>query len=132
MIDVLGVVMASFLEKQLSKAIAKGLKGKLLVGTLQRQTATTLNSFGDPVPATPQSFRVEGFPDEYSDYYRAQVGIPEGAVKLIIIAGNSATFPLKEDIVTFPGFPDFKIQKTKIDPAKAAYECQAFRVNDGN
>lgn len=112
----------------MKNAIAAGFKGKLLTGSLVRATGSTVNEYGDVVPGSPQTFRVEGFPDEYNDMYRQQAGIPETDVKLILIAGNSQTEPQKDDKVTFANFGTFQIRKVKTDPAKAHFECQAFKV----
>jgi hypothetical protein len=112
----------------LQKAVAKAFKGKLLIGTLSRATATSVNEYGDPVPGIDQSFHCEGFPDNYDDAYRKAAGIPETSVKLILIAGNTTTDPRKTDKVTFRGIT-YEILKVKTDPALAHYECEAYRVN---
>lgn len=120
--------MASFLESQLRNAIAKGFKGRLLVGTLSRVVNGDVDEYGDPVE-TFVEYRMEGFEDEYSDFYRASVGIPETTVKLVFIAGNSATVPQKNDRVVFRT-GKYKIDAVKTDPALATYECQSTRVYD--
>ena len=115
--------MANILDP-IRASVAKAFKGKLLAGVLTRATASSVDQYGDPVPGAPASFSCEGFPDEYSDAYRAAAGIPETSVKLIIIAGNTATAPQKEDKVAFRGIA-YKILKVKTDPALAHYECEA-------
>lgn len=120
--------MASFLEGQLRNAIAKGFKGKLRVGTLTRMIPGGLDEYGDIIPATPQNFRVEGFVDTYSDFYRAQAGIPQNDVKIVLIAGNSATEPKKEDEISFAGYPTYQVREIKTDPAFATWELQSFSV----
>lgn len=118
--------MVSFLEGQLKNAIATGFKSRLLIGTLTRETSSTVNSYGDPVPGAPATYTVEGFIDEYSDIYRAQAGIPEGDSKVILILGNCETEPKKDDQITFTNWPSMKVRKVKIDPARATAECQSF------
>lgn len=119
--------MASFLEGQLRNAIANGFKGKLLVGTLTRMVRGGVDEYGDPI-STPNEFRVEGFVDQYSDAYKAQAGIPAQDVKIILIAGNSATQPQKEDNISFAGYPTYQVREVKTDPAKATWELQSFGI----
>lgn len=119
--------MASFLESQLRNAIAKGFKGKLPVGTLTRMVSTGVDENNDPVQ-TPVEFRVQGFVDDYSAFYRASAGIPDGDSKVTLIAGNSATEPLKMDNIQFPNWPLFQVREVRTDPAKATFECQSFEV----
>lgn len=119
--------MASFLEGQLRNAIAKGFKNKLLVGTLTRMVRNGVDPYGDPI-STPQTFRVEGFVDDYSDFYKAQAGIAHTDVKVILIAGNSATQPQKEDNISFAGYPTYQVREVKTDPAKATWELQSFGI----
>ena len=85
--------MVSFLENKLRNAIAAGFKGKLLIGSIKRTVSSSVDEYGDPIPGTPEVFRVEGFVDNYSDIYRAQAGIPETDSKVVIILGNSGTEP---------------------------------------
>lgn len=120
--------MASFLESQLRNSIAAGFKGKLLIGTLTRQVSSGLNEYGDPVFGVEQSFIVEGFVDEWTSWYKAQAGIPEDDSNIVLILGNSQTTPVKDDKITFQGFPTFQVRKVKIDPAKASAECQSYKV----
>ena len=118
----------SLLETQIRNAIAKGFKGKLLTGMLTRQTATTVDAFGDPVSGTPQTFRVEGFADNYTAAYRATAGIPDTDFKITLILGNCETDPLKDDTIALPGWGSAKVRKVMIDPAKASAELQVFAV----
>lgn len=121
--------MVSFLDlSQMRVKIANGFRGKLLVGVLTRVGADTVDGYGDPVPGASQTFRVEGFADEYSEVYKAQAGIPFGDSKVTLIAGLMSTDPLKDDYVQFPNFPRFQVRSVKTDPAKAAWELQVFRA----
>ena len=120
--------MVSFLDpSQLRAKIAKGFKGKLLIGTLTRSTGTTVDSYGDPVTSN-TVYTVEGFNDEYSEIYRAQAGVPETDSKVTLILGNCEVDPIKDDLIKFPNWPSFKVRKVKIDPARAHAECQSFQV----
>jgi len=121
--------MVSFLEpSQLRAKIAAGFKGKLLVGSLTRVGGTTLDEYGDVIPGATQTFVVNGLVDEWSSLYKAQAGISEDDSNVIVILGLSETVPVKDDKITFPGFPTFQVRKVKIDPAKASAECQSFKV----
>lgn len=120
--------MASPLEGLIKNAIAKGFKGKLLKGTLNRETGSTVDEFGDVVEGTPQTFVVEGFADKYSEYYKKQAGIPETDFKITLILGNCETEPLKDDTIALPGWGSAKVRTVMIDPARASAECQVFGV----
>lgn len=121
--------MTSFLDpSQMRAKIAKAFKDKLIDGVLTRTVSTSVNEYGDPVPGSVQSFNVHGCVDNYSSYYRQQAGIPDDDFKIILIAGLCETAPLKNDIISFPNFPDFQIREIMTDPALAHYECQSFKV----
>lgn len=119
--------MASFLEGVLRKELAKGFKGQLLKGVLFRDEYGELDDRGNPTTTRTQ-YSVEGFIDEYNDIYRAQAGIPENDVKVVLIAGNCEVDPIKDDLVSFPNWPTYKIRAAKTDPALAHYTCQSFKV----
>lgn len=119
--------MPGILEGTLAKAIFNGFKGRLLKGTLRRETlGTTLNSHGDPTGATVTTYSIEGFTSGYSDFYRAQAGIPETDVKVNIFAqSSSGLVPTKDDYVQFQSVW-YQLRSVKVDPATALYTCQAF------
>lgn len=121
--------MAGLLTGQIAKAIFKGFKGKLLKGELRRENPTGgLDEFGDPNAVTLTFFSIEGFTDEFSDFYRAQAGIPETDLKVNIFAESSPGLtPAKDDKVDFLG-RWYQIKKVKVDPAGALYECQSFEI----
>lgn len=119
--------MTSFLDpSQLRAKIAAVFKGKLLTGTLTRVISSGTDQYGDPVPGVPQTFSVQGCVDEFSAIYRAQAGIPENSVNIILIAGLCKTTPLKDDKITFPNFATFQVRKVKGDPALAHWELESF------
>lgn len=118
--------MSSSIFPSIKVKIGNAFKGKLYTGLLTRDS--------DPIwvdnvltDGTPQSFRVEGFPDQYSEMYRAQAGIPQGDSKITLIAANCQTTPKKDDKITFTGFGTFVVREVKTDPATAAYECQVYK-----
>lgn len=108
--------------------MATGFKGHLINGTLKRATSSTVNTYGDPVLGTPQTFRVQGFHDNYDAKYRAQAGIAETDSKITLILGNGTSDPKKDDIITLEGYKSFKVRSVKFDPAMASAECQVFEV----
>lgn len=122
--------MASLLEGQLAKQIFAGFKGKLLSGSLTRMVpGGGLDAFGDPVTSTPQSYPCEGFVEAFSAFYRAQAGIPDTDVSILIFAESIGTVPNNDDIVTFRNVR-YQIRKTlEIDPAVATYRLQGYRIN---
>lgn len=124
----IGGILASFLETLVRNEIAKGFKGKLLVGTLSRPSGTLVNEHGDTVQGDPDEYRVEGFIDSYTTYYRKQAGIPEGDSKVVLILGNCDVDPKKDDVVSFPNRPKMKIRDVELDPALAHAECQSFEI----
>jgi hypothetical protein len=122
--------MAGLLDGVIAKAIFKGFKGKLSKGELRRAIPSAgLDEYGDPNAETPAYFSVEGFSDEYSEFYKAQAGIPETDLKVAIFGQSikPSTIPAKDDKVTFKG-QWYQLKQVGVDPADALYECQAFRI----
>ncbi len=122
--------MAGILTGKLAKAIFKGFKGKLLKGELRRETGNEiLDEFGDSTDSTITYFAIEGFTDEFSDFYREKAGIPETDLIVAIFAESSpGLVPGKDDKVTFLN-RWYQLRKVKIDPATALYEGQSFEID---
>lgn len=123
--------MVSFLDGPLANAIHKGFAGKLLQGTLTRSSAgTSTDENGDPVGSSVSTYTFEGLVDTFSDQFRAQAGIPDGDVKILIIANSISVQPDKDDkveIARSSGSQKFQIRKLlDVDPARATYTCQGF------
>lgn len=121
--------MASPLESQIAKAIFKGFKGKLLKGVLTRTTpGSTLDSNGDPTGVTTATFGFEGFAENFTAFYRANAGIPDGDVSILILAQSIKTVPNKEDRVTLRG-ATYQLRKlVEDDPANATYRWAGYVV----
>lgn len=121
--------MAGLLTGQIAKAIFKGFKGKLLSGELRRDVPdASLDEFGDAVSSTLQYFDIEGFTDDFSDFYRASANIPETDLKVSIFAESSpGLVPAKDDKVIFEG-TWYQLRTQDVDPAGALYECRAFEI----
>lgn len=127
--------MTSILERQLKSKIAKAFKGKLLKGTLRRITAAGLDAYGDPTSPTVQNVAFEGVRDTFSAYYKAQAGIPDTDVSILIILGsmNPALTPNQDDkvYVSTPWNKWYQVRKVlSIDTAGAVAQLQAFEIPD--
>ena len=120
--------MASLLDSAIRNAVAKGFKGKLLVGTLRRETATTVDASGDDGPAVVETFPFEGIRDLFSAFYAAQAGIPVTDAKVLIIAGSCSTDPRKDDKLLLRGQWMQVRQIMSVDPANATYTLAAFDI----
>lgn len=128
--------MPKLLEGALAQAIYAGFKGKLLVGTLRRNVpveSAGLDADGDPAATVPRSWPTQGFTDEYSDFSRAQAGIPDTDVKINIFAKSlpAGVRPLKDDMASFTvaGVVSwYQIRRAATDPATALWVCQGFAI----
>lgn len=123
--------MVSFLDplsnSGLRSKLARGFKGRLLVGVLTRSNNGDVDDHGIPITTT-STYRVEGFVDNYSAFYRKSAGIPENDVNVVLIAGNCDVDPIKDDRVKFANFPQYQIRQVETDPAIAHFQCQSFAV----
>lgn len=119
----------ALLTGDIAKKIFAGFKGKLLKGELRRETpSTALDEYGDSVKE-PSYFTVEGFVDEYSEFYRASAGIPDTDLKINIFAQSAPTLtPNKDDKVQFLG-QWYQLRRVGTDPATALWVCQAFKID---
>lgn len=122
------------LDGPLASAIYAGFKGRLSQGRLLRmQDAAGVDDMGDATGETPVLFRLEGFEDKYSDFFRAGAGIPDTDLKVCIFGASlpTGTRPLKDDRVelTRAGVKTwYQLRKDGVDPAGALWECQAFVI----
>lgn len=128
------------LDGQLAKAIYAGFKGRLLRGRLLRVEPTgdsgeegVLDALGDPIAEDPTFYGLEGFTDRYSDFIRANAGIPDSDVKVCIFAASlpAGVRPSKDDKVAFTraGVESwYQLRADATDPAEALWECQAYEI----
>lgn len=120
--------MTSLLEGALAKAIYSGFRGKLLKGVLSRSIpGGTLDSNGDPTATTTVTFTLEGFVENFTAFYRAQAGIPDGDVSILILAQSLNTVPTKDDRVQFRGTWYQLRQQVEQDPANATYRWSGYK-----
>jgi hypothetical protein len=119
----------SILNGKIRAAVGKALKGKLLTGTLTRQvTSDTVDADTGFASTSPATFTVEGFPADYSEFFRATAGVPHETSKIILIAANCETAPQKDDVIQFSNFGSFQVREVVTDPDKAHYNCQVYKV----
>jgi hypothetical protein len=119
--------LTSFLEGKLAAALAKGFNGKLMPVILRKVVTSGRDAHGDPITTT-QDFAGQGFPDSYSAIVMAAAGIPATDSKIILIAGLTAAEPAVGDKVLVR-LNWFQIRNVVVDPARATFECQCFKVD---
>lgn len=124
--------MAGLLSGQIADAIFKGFKGKLLKGTLRRRVvdqSVGLDDRGDPIAVEPTDYTCEGFVDEYSEFFRAQTGVPDTDSKVCIFAKSlpAGVRPIKDDLVQFNS-QWWHLKTVGTDPATALWECRGSKV----
>lgn len=131
--------MVSFLDG-MAGSIYAGFKGKLRSGVIRRLAGGDgLDGHGRPQGQAPTLHKLEGFQDDYSDFTRANSGIPANAVRVNIFAASiqPALNPSKDMLVRldYPaasGAPArsqwFKLLGADTDPATALWVCPAFKV----
>src|ERR1700733_1819020 len=113
--------MAGLLDGQLAKTVYAAFRGKLQNGTLWRAVPTIsggLDSQGDPLVTVPMTWPIQGFREDYSDFFRAN-GIPKTDSKINIFAQSIAqgtVAPLKDDKVNLAG-QWWQIRRAGTDPA---------------
>lgn len=114
---------------KIAGTVARAFRGKLNVGTLHRYTpGTGVDSRGDPLPGTWAAHSFEGILEDYDDAYRAQAGIPQTDVHILILAGSIAVEPGKEDVIEIKG-GKYQARAIRTDPATATWTVQAFASN---
>lgn len=122
--------MASLLQQELAKQIAKAFKGKLLKGTLRREIASTVNEYGDPVTSQVQTFSVEGIRDTFDARYALFYGIPQTDVRIVLIMDliKPKTTPQQDDKIFIRGKWHQVRKILEIDPANASITLQCFEI----
>lgn len=122
--------MASPLDGQIRKQIAKGFKGKLLNGTVGRVTASGgLDANGDPLTSTVTQLPFEGFVETWSTQFRTAHGIPDTDTGILIIADTLKGYrPKADDTITFPTRGETYVVRriVEIDPAVATFRIAGY------
>ena len=122
--------MSSAILDNLQKAIYDGFKGKLHEGRLHRRvtSATAVLDVNGKAPATPASWALEGFVDQYSPFTIG--GIPKDAEKVCIFGYSleeGTIKPKKGDVVAIDGIY-YHLDQAVTDPAAALYEIQSHQI----
>lgn len=126
--------MKGLLTGKIADAIFKGFKGKLLKGELRQETPVgSLDPHGDASDTSIAYFAMEGFTDEFSEFYKKQAGIPESDIKVNIFAKSlaSGVSPTKDDKVNFntgSGIKWYQLRAVGIDPAEAMFTAPGFEI----
>lgn len=120
------------LDGPIADKVFAAFKGKLHKGLLLKSVIAdsgALDDLGDPIDAGLASYPCEGFDSRYSEFYRAQAGIPEGDVKIGIFAKSLATGikPEKDDRVKIAQ-AWYQIRQIARDPATALWLCQSYPI----
>lgn len=121
------------LDGDLRQSIYDAFKGKLLSGEVRRKVRPSSganDAHGDPVEVDEQIWSVEGFPDNFSRFTRAQAGIPDSTVKVCVFAQSAPSWgPHKDDLVRL-GLQWFKLGggPLEIDPAGALWTLDGEKV----
>jgi hypothetical protein len=122
--------MPSILEGFLKQKIAAGFRGKLKRGVIRRETGASLNAAGHVVVGTPTTYTFEGIRENFDARYRAQAGIPETDVAILVLLGSvtPAATPKVGDLIQMDGVWH-KVRVTlAIDPAGATWRGQCYEV----
>lgn len=125
--------MASPLESQIKKQVAAAFRGRLLIGTLRRVSASSQDANGDLVPGAPATYAFEGIRESYSARYRAQAGIPEQDVQFLVLLGSvlPVIIPQQGDQIRLSNTGWHQIREIpEIDPAGATAKCQCYAIED--
>lgn len=128
--------MVSPLETLLKTRIAAGFHGQLLTGTLRQVTAGSgVDEFGDAIGDGYEDFEFEGIVDTYTAFYRAQAGIPDTDVRVLVIAGSVSAKPRKGDKVRMRSPATgaqtwFEVIAVSGDPAGASFDLQSREIEE--
>lgn len=124
--------MTSMLEGPLKAAIAQAFKGRLRQGRIRRVASSTLNAYGDPVPGVASTFTFEGIRENFDAKYRAQAGIPDKDVSILVLLGSvkPATTPIQTDQIYINGLWHAVRHILEIDPADASCKLQGYEIPD--
>lgn len=121
------------LDGDLAQSIYDGFRGQLLTGVLRKRAIANsggLDRAGDPIaPLAPTDYPIEGFVDRYSDFTRAQAGIPATDLRLCIFGKSlpAGIEPAKDDIAQLGGVW-YQVRERAIDPAGALWDCRSFQI----
>ena len=115
------------LAKQMYDGFLKS--GILLDGELRKETpSAAVDEYGDPLAPTISYFAIKGFVSSYTDFIKAQSGIPDSDLKVQFFAKSAdGIVPSTDDKAQFLG-QWYQLRKVKKDPATALWTCQSFAI----
>ena len=94
----------------------------LLLDVTITNVSQTVADNGD-VNSTTTTAASKGMVEEYGAFTRAQAGIPDTDVKLIVLQGGVAITPTTDSEITIRGVT-YSVQRIEQDPAQAAWTIQ--------
>lgn len=128
------------LTGDIQKQVFAAFKGKLLKGFIRQSAiddSAALDDLGDVQDSAYVDIKIEGFTENYSDYFQKTSGIPDGDVKVNIFAASAPTMtPGKDNKVMFRDLQDGVLSDVwyqlrgpiSKDPATALWTCQALPI----
>jgi hypothetical protein len=124
--------MASLLESQVKKLVAQNFKGRLLKGTLRRETRT-INSAGDAVAGGSTTYTFDGIRENISVNYASRASIPVTDVAVLVILGSlpDGVEPRQGDKIQIPKGRGAWVQirqVMQIDPAGASGRYACYQI----
>ena len=126
--------MVSQLDSAIKKQAAAAFKGQLITCTLRRVGATSVNSYGDPVPGAASTWTFDGIRDNFRAEFAAAAGIPVTDVKILVIRGSgtlATALPLQQDDQVKVRDKWYQLRrKMAQDPADASEEWAGFEIAD--
>jgi hypothetical protein len=122
----------ALLDGAIADKVFAAFKGKLHTAILLKAGIAEsggLDANGDPIDISNTQYACEGFDSRYSEFYRAQAGIPDGDLKACIFAKSLAAGiePEKDDRVRI-AIKWYQIRRVARDPATALWVCQSFPI----
>ena len=122
--------MASLLPSAIASTVANAFRGKLLTGTLRRESVASVNSKGDPVAGSPSLYSVQGIIDNFSALFITLNNVPATDVRVLLIMNLTQPFtePVQDDLIQFRD-TWFKVRRVvERDPANASISLQCFKT----
>lgn len=127
--------MVSLLDSAIKRKVAAAFKGKLTTGIMRRSVPGGLDSNGDASAPTVTTFTFEGIREDFSLYSKANAGIPDTDVAIMVLLGSLVpTTTVKKDDQLYLGTPWeqwYQVRRViSIDPAGATAKYQAYAIED--
>ncbi|WP_022697923.1 hypothetical protein [Euryhalocaulis caribicus] len=99
----------------------------MLDGTLTKAPSVS-DGKGGWTAGTPQTAAVKLMIESYSEFYRAQAGIPDTDVKIIVLQKDVAFTPDTDSRITVRG-EEYSVVQVQQDPAQASWTLQGRPVS---